>query len=191
MSSTDGTPDTETRRLFLAIVPGRAESEALHRYAAAQPCAGGRQTAARNLHLTLAFLGDVPLARIPALVEALGGVPFEPFTLTFDRCGVWHGGLLWVGCRSVPAGLASLVVAIRDALRGLGLPVERRPFQAHVTLWRKLRHAGSLAQPAMSWRCAGFALMASSLSPDGAQYTCLCRFPRGQAAIVGAGGLSE
>ena len=174
-------------RLFIALTPQAAEADALHAYAAALPCRGGRQTARRNLHLTLAFLGDVAEARCAPLVDVLEVIPFEPFALSFDRVGAWQGGLVWVGCGQAPDALRRLVDAIRGQLDALGLPVERRPFRPHVTVWRRVRSTGRMVAPQLAWHCGGFALIASILAPDGPSYRTLARFPRDEPAIVRSG----
>lgn len=175
------------RRLFIAIVPQVAEADALHAYAAALPCRGGRQTARPGLHLTLAFMGDVAESRCSSLVEAFANIPFEPFVLHFDRVGAWRDGLVWVGCGQAPDALRGLVEDIRRELAELDLPVEHRAFRPHVTVWRRVRSTDRLVAPDLAWHCDGFTLIASKLAPEGPSYRALARFPRDEPAIVRLG----
>lgn len=60
----------------------------------------GALTPEENLHLTLAFLGEVPEARLGAVQEAMEAVDMVPLTLTFDRLGRFsqrEGALWWLG----------------------------------------------------------------------------------------------
>ena len=57
-------------RLFLAIWPLPRIATALNAWArTAQVECGGRVTLAANIHLTLAFLGDISPERVPRLAE--------------------------------------------------------------------------------------------------------------------------
>ena len=63
--------------------------------------------------------------------------------------------------------------ALADTLRGLGLPVEARAFQAHVTLARRAAHA----QPPVDvepvrWPVRGYVLVQSA----GGRYTPIARY---------------
>ncbi len=63
-------------------------------------------------------------------------------------------------------------------LAAAGFPVEERPHFPHVTLARNARCTSlpSLAAP-IRWPVREFALVASSLSPGGASYSVLARWP--------------
>src|SRR5436853_2243645 len=62
-----------------------------------------------NLHLTLKFVGDVPVERIPALANAAAEAAHEikPFDLIVSGSGMFppHGRpkVLWIGCADVPS----------------------------------------------------------------------------------------
>ncbi len=66
-----------------------------------------------NLHLTLKFLGDVPVKRITSLSEALAGaaLTIQPFELKVSDCGMFppHGKpkVLWIGCADAPSSSPS------------------------------------------------------------------------------------
>ena len=80
-------------RVFFAVwpdAPTRNALDALSRAYAART--GGRAAVASNLHLTLAFVGEVATCRVTALQEAgLAATAAEvPFTLTLDRIGAFQ-----------------------------------------------------------------------------------------------------
>lgn len=162
-----------SRRLFLALWPDEAVAGALEAAGLeAHRLWGGRRMRRDTLHLTLAFIGDVPEARLPGLVDALGAVAGEAFTLHLDQLGYWrHNRIVWAGCAERPAALDRLVADLRGCLAALGLPAEATPFVPHVSLLRKATQA--TASPALGpieWPVASFVLMESCRSEAGAHY---------------------
>ncbi len=90
-----------------------------------------------NLHLTLAFLGEVEGENIRAAQEAVLSLEGTEFPLTLDKLGSF-GNLYWVGLRrSKP--LEALAAQVRRALDQRGLDYDRKPFRAHITLARQVR----------------------------------------------------
>lgn len=162
-----------SRRLFLALWPDEAVAAALEAASLeAHRLWGGRRMRRDTLHLTLAFIGDVPEARLPGLVDALGAVAGEAFLLHLDQLGYWrHNRIVWAGCTERPAALDRLVADLRGSLAALGLPADATPFVPHVSLLRKASQA--TASPALGpieWPVAGFVLMESCRSEAGAHY---------------------
>jgi 2'-5' RNA ligase len=183
---TEAGPDRQagkSARVFLALWPPADMAERLGGIARASAAAhGGRATRPETIHLTLAFVGDVVEASLPALIEAAAGVRGQPFDLCLDRLGFWtHNRLCWAGTSAPPAALAELAGGLRAALRGADFPVERErgAFVPHVTLVRKTTTAvpAQPIEPAVAWPCAAFVLVRSSLSARGAAYEELRRFP--------------
>jgi 2'-5' RNA ligase len=90
------------------------------------------------IHITLKFLGEVPEARVPAIVEALDTIPGAPFECTV---GPIRGNsrssprVIWSAIED-PAPLAALAGEVEAALAPLGFAPETRPFRAHATVAR-------------------------------------------------------
>ncbi len=137
-------------RLFLALMLGEELAAAAHAPAAALLDPGAwRLAPATGLHVTLAFLGDVPEVALSALVaaggEAFAGARAPLLVLegagAFPRRGAER--VLWLGAREEHAGagvLADLARRARAAARRAGLVAEDpEPFRAHVTLARPRR----------------------------------------------------
>lgn len=67
-----------------------------------------------SLHLTLKFLGNVPVTSIPALSDAVAEAAhtIDPFELVVSGCGTFppHGRpkVLWIGCAGIPPASSSL-----------------------------------------------------------------------------------
>lgn len=153
----------DAARLFLAVWPDAAARQALLRWReAARWPAGAAPTPPEQLHLTLHFIGDVPRARLPEVAEGLA-VSCGRCRVAFDRAECWPRGLAVLGTAAPPAALAELHGRLAEALRALGLPVERRPWRPHVTLAR--RAAGALLPPGgpgADWAVDGYALVQSA-----------------------------
>ncbi|GFK95251.1 RNA 2',3'-cyclic phosphodiesterase [Fundidesulfovibrio magnetotacticus] len=121
------------------------------------PCAWTRPG---EWHLTLKFLGDTPLERIPSLKAALEGVAWEAFTLrpggagTFPERGAPR--VLWAGLALGGPECAALARAVKQALAPLGFAPEARAFAAHLTVAR-----AKGAAPSAAWRPALEALEAA------------------------------
>jgi 2'-5' RNA ligase len=166
-------------RLFFALWPPENAALALHAWAsAAQGACGGRVTRAESIHLTLAFLGEVPPRRMPAALAAAHRVRGGSHTVSLDEAGYWQRNrIVWAGAREAPGALARLAEALGAELRAEGFALERRPFAAHVTLIRKARDAGALPElRPVEWPVGEFVLVRSLLSSAGSRYEPLERF---------------
>lgn len=170
-------PGPETARLFFALWPDPGVRSGLHRAAVeAARHFGGRSTRADSLHLTLAFLGDCPLADLPKLEDAASRVDCEPFRLTLDQLGFWkHNRILWAGSREPVPGLSRLAGRLTEELQAVGCevgPEAGRSFAAHVTLVRKVAEIPREMPvfPSLAWVCEGFVLVRSRLSARGSTY---------------------
>ena len=120
-----------------------------------------------NLHLTLKFLGNVPVVDIPrvsyAIASATQSVP--SFELTFSDCGMFppHGrpSVLWLGTQA--SGLQMLHAAIENELAEAGFAREMRPFHPHLTIAR-LRQSQGAHQLAQLHQSLGFTAIAIAVS---------------------------
>lgn len=99
-----------------------------------------------RMHLTLVFLGEIADARVPAIVDAVSrDVTASPFDVAFDGVGVFppRGApkVVWVGVTAGARELIDLQHALAARLAPLGVALDARPFQPHLTLgrWRDSR----------------------------------------------------
>ena len=144
--------------------------------------AGGRATSQENIHVTLAFIGDVPVGRLADLERAAREVRGEAFALTLDRFGLWrHNCIFQAGCSVPPAALAALSAALTVALSAAGFAVAdaRRTFIPHVTLVRKLVALDAelpQCEP-VAWSNRQFVLVRSTPSAHGSSYRTIAEFP--------------
>lgn len=166
-------------RLFFALWPAPPVRAALAAAAAALDLDGGRPVAHANLHLTLAFLGEVAPATAAALCaeDAITEVP--PFALAIDAAGWWRtNGAAWLAPRLVPPDLTRLQLALCAQLAARGMTLEARAFAPHVTVARGVRTAPPpRAATVVRWRVADYVLARSDTAAGGARYTIQQRWP--------------
>ncbi len=94
----------------------------------------GRYVPASNLHVTLAFLGEVKDAS--AVEDALRGVSVRPIRLAFDGTGTF-GNLMWIGLKG-NQGLSMAARDVRTALDEAGIGYDRKKFLPHITIIREM-----------------------------------------------------
>jgi 2'-5' RNA ligase len=160
-------------RAFFALVPGESVRVALctlGRALAEQ--IGGRAVPAHNIHLTLAFIGNVEPLRVSALCALLDELPRYSFVLTLDRVGEWHhAGVAWTAPSVVPRTLTALHARLDERLRVGEFPVEARPFRPHVTLVRRRkRPLADGPSTLIDWRVERVSLMRSESIAGGVRY---------------------
>jgi 2'-5' RNA ligase len=156
----DAQPDTT--RLFLALWPDDAVRDQLRTWRDAWTWPrGATPVHTDKLHVTLHFLGGLPTARLPELLDGFQ-VPFEPFHLQFGRPMLQHGGIAWLEPHTEPQALLDLHARLSDALLALGLTPEARKYRPHVTMARRANGAViPAAGPAIDWAITHYALVES------------------------------
>jgi 2'-5' RNA ligase len=181
MSEIHSTAEVTVKRLFFALLPDPDTSVRLYRLGG--ELLGdrrGRRIPPENLHLTLAFLGDVNAERQGCLEREAAALRTPSFTLMLDQAGFWpRKQLLWAG-GVPPAELLELVRALNQGLVNCGLETETRPFRAHLTLARNAPQPRSCPDGAiipLAWHVREFALVASQTLPTGARYEVLRSWP--------------
>ncbi len=182
-------------RLFVAIEIGEAARHAIAgeqrrlRAVAGRDGASIRWVGEAQLHLTLAFLGEVAGRLGDALVATLSQPIARPrFAAVFGGLGVFppHGAprALWLGLHRGAEEVVAVQGIAADRVIRVGLPLEQRPFHPHLTLgrWRSGRpgdrrrmldadRGSAIAQIEV----AALSLVRSQLSSSAPTYTVLCR----------------
>lgn len=149
-----------------------------------------------NLHLTLKFLGEVPLEEIHAVCKAVGRAAsgIEPFRLDLVGIGAFPNisrpRTLWLGADEGQLAMAALQQSVEHGLKKLGYRPEGRKFKTHLTLGRVRRAGPGIARLAellaqhVSFQAGAtvvekVTVFASELTPEGPVYSVLSRAPLG------------
>jgi RNA 2',3'-cyclic 3'-phosphodiesterase len=174
-----------SHRLFFALWPDDALRIALHSFI--QPLCraeSGLPVPAANLHVTLAFLGNVEPDRFPSLEALAATLKWSQADLVFDRLAFWQKNrLLCLEAANPPDAFIANVARLHDALRAAGFAIERRPFRPHLTLLRNVGRstvdAGS-PRPLQGfvWPARSITLVASTPTPEGSAYRPLRHWPK-------------
>lgn len=136
-----------------------------------------------SLHVTLAFLGSVPSARLEELRViarcTAAGFPREavPLVLTLEHLRHFPQAqvlAVLAGAQgSAPAqDVRSLAATLTSETAGAGFSPDLKPFRAHVTVARKVvRAPRATAICAVEWNFGSFALVESRTRETGAVYS--------------------
>lgn len=163
------------------------------------PAGSVRWVRPEGIHLTLNFLGEVPDAKIQALLEGLPGVVAQHtvFPIKIEGFGCFPSKrrprVLWVGVEDPTSTLIRAQLKISAFLGTLGFPRERRPFHPHLTLGRVRQGKGDRTDLTEALAAVNIgqlgnivvervSLIKSDLTPRGAMYTLLDAFPLAQGA---------
>jgi 2'-5' RNA ligase len=192
------TSPTDTLRLFIACEVPDDTRNAIGTVIDELKARSGtavRWIRAEGVHVTLKFLGEVPVKQLPAIKlavqEAVHGT--APFELEFSNIGTFGGReglrIMWVGIAGDVLRLEKLVRDVNAALAVVGFEPERRPFRPHLTLGRVRDEiptrqraeievaVGKMAVPPAPWRTTQVSLMRSKLTTTGAVYEVIASFP--------------
>ena len=129
----------------------------------------GRLVPARNLHITLQFLGDVAVADVEATKQFVSNLQFSPFPIEFDCVGSWpRNEVAWVGSENPCQQLDDLVANIKGGLSDGSR--KSRKFAPHITLARKVRRKLHEPIKPLRWPVDRVDLIRSVLDSQGSQY---------------------
>lgn len=127
-----------TPRLFLALWPDDTVRLQLVDHVGQWTwSAVGMRYLPEDWHVTLHFIGQVNADQV-ANITTSAAVPFKPFKLILDQPTLWPHGLAVLCASEVPVSLQALYERLGNTLHALGLAVETRPYQPHITLARRV-----------------------------------------------------
>jgi 2'-5' RNA ligase len=154
-----------------------------------------RWVPARNMHLTLKFLGNISPNSVEFIKQMLHNEAENVSCFDFHLAGLGafpslkRARVLYVGIQAPPA-LDILARGIESASRRLGYEADERPFSAHLTVGRVKQYVNATEQQQIRRAIEGIQvdlpgvarvdsvhLYKSDLSPDGSVYTRLYSAP--------------
>ncbi|MFE2294048.1 RNA 2',3'-cyclic phosphodiesterase [Streptomyces sp. NPDC059452] len=132
-----------TIRVFLALAPPDDAKEELAR--ALRPAYETyprlRWNRIEDWHITLAFLGELPVTTVPPLIPPLAALAEQrpSLRLALNGGGHFDERVLWSGITGDLEGLHRLATDVRALVKECGVPFAERPFRPHLTLARARR----------------------------------------------------
>jgi 2'-5' RNA ligase len=175
-------------RLFVAIRPPQPIRAML--LGVMGGVSGARWQSDDQLHLTLRFIGDADRHVEADLIAGLAGVRHPPFEISIAGMGSFarrgRPEAIWAGVAPHDQ-LKTLHKKVDQACQRAGLAPEGRAYSPHITLARLKRGAGSLRHlveadgglTSAPFLVDSFCLYESELTPEGAIYSPIDRFPLG------------
>ncbi|MCL1837708.1 MAG: RNA 2',3'-cyclic phosphodiesterase [Propionibacteriaceae bacterium] len=182
-------------RLFVAVFPPLEITERLTELIEPRRDAtpDWKWTRPENLHLTLAFFGDVPQARQEPLIDELAEITATAFPLVLNGAGIFgntgmpeigsqtQSGLgakaVWLGAEVGAPALNNLSKLIRAAASRVGVRPDGSKFTPHLTLARASNRAPARGVcdvvesfGAFSFAVNEFVLVKSTLAKGGSYY---------------------
>ena len=116
-----------TRSRLLALCDGlRGKSES------------GRFSLPENLHLTLAFIGEVNPKKTDTIKAVMDTITFAPFVVAVERLGTFSKGTLWWAGLREDDSLMMLQREVEHKLALCGFEMDGRKYNPHITLGREV-----------------------------------------------------
>src|SRR3954465_2375407 len=172
----------QVKRLFVSIELPASISQTLTELD--PQLRGVRWLEPRQMHLTLAFLGNVAPEIQATLSEKLRAIAWKSFFIPLAGLGTFPGKgwpkIVWIGVGSGHPHLFQLHKRVQEALLAVGLEPDLRSFHPHVTLARCRDVSPETIRPFLKSHAehdAGmihvesFCLNSSNLTPAGSVYT--------------------
>ena len=169
-------------RLFIAAPIGDSVKSNLERVGWAANARGVKWVDPENMHLTLAFLGEVEERRVPevedVIYSATEGIE-EPLTLQAQGLGAFpdeeKARVLWAGLDGHVPRLIELQARLVKELRSAGFEVDSKRYRPHITLARfrwpqPLPERLARLQVFGEWQVHELQLVESHLRPAGPHY---------------------
>lgn len=170
-------------RLYYALWP---DEPTVCKLEVAQADVVGRKVKADQLHLTLAFLGNQPIGKLPALAAVLEQLPQLGVVIELDQYGYFkQQQIAWIGPSKAPSALLDLR---KSLLTGLSAVTSRckaeERFIPHVTLARDAEGPAQPLAKRICWSAKRIVLVQSLPTRQGVIYSLLAERLLDSAAEV-------
>ena len=143
-----------------------------------------------NIHMTLFFLGNVPLDNIPKLTNALKEmVDLNHFKASIEKTGIFpstqNPKIFWLGVGNGIKKMSVLYEKVKKAVAPFKKGRKKERFSPHITIGRASQSSGNIdVFPFLEYVYSpreldinSVALYESQLLPHGAEYKVLTTFP--------------
>ena len=168
-------------RLFFALWPDQKVRESLSEaYAKIPQLSGqGRLVNPANFHITLHFLGNIPVQQVACFLDYARQVQSQPFQLEITQSGYFKKPQIsWLAPVEIPRALIKLQGLLGRKIRNCGFQPEVRTFRPHVTMARKITQNFKMQQiETINWHVDSFALVESVSWSGSVEYQVKSSFP--------------
>lgn len=170
-----------SQRLFFALWPDENVRSGLVNVAhQADRLHQGRLIKPANLHLTLAFLGNVVDSKMGCVQQMAASISFQPFSLSLQTPGFFkQAQVLWLGLHAsqeVPAELVALASQLSRGAESCGIEMDKRALTPHITLLRKVKIFHDFSVEPLNWSASDFCLVSSTSTASGVDYKVIKRW---------------
>ena len=104
----------------------------------------------QNIHLTIRFLGEIPMKTIELVKEIMSKIEFSQFKLELKGIGAFPSSsrprVIWIGVGDGGENVVQIYEQIEKELRRIGFPKEREKFVPHITIARVKRYTPALTK---------------------------------------------
>lgn len=165
-------PTQTTQRLFFALWPDDAVRNSIASFAKqAAEHHQGKRVRTDNLHLTLAFLGNVDDIQRDCVEAMASSLTMTSFSLCLEHTGIFpRPKVLWLGVKENPDALMQLAASLRQGAQDCGVQLNDKGFNPHVTLMRKVTQLHDVELEPIHWKVNNFCLVQSISQPEGVEY---------------------
>jgi RNA 2',3'-cyclic 3'-phosphodiesterase len=196
-------PALPAYRTFIAIeIPGDLRTritQHIARLRSAYPDVRASWTRTENLHLTLKFLGNVPVDRIGTLSHATDAAARSAteFKVSIGGVGIFppagRPNVLWIGIADASGKLSDLYDALEDHCAETGFQREARAYHPHLTIARLRNRGGSRALaelhqrvsfPSQTFTVSELVVFRSELLSEGSKHTAISRHQLSRSVTV-------
>lgn len=162
----------ESQRLFFALWPDDKTRKIIAKLVQRViPHHQGKPIRTDNLHLTLAFLGNVNNAQRDCVEAVAESLSITPFSLCLDHLGVFSSAkVLWLGIKEQPDALTQLANNLANGARDCEIKLDEKAFKPHVSLIRKTNQLHELEVEPIYWNINQFCLVQSIPHREGVEY---------------------
>tara|TARA_R110002153_G_scaffold107109_4_gene246921 strand:- start:87539 stop:88051 length:513 start_codon:yes stop_codon:yes gene_type:complete len=168
------------KRLFFALWPDGATRAKIDRLNQSLICKRLKKAKADNLHVTLAFMGNVDETTEQAIRQCLSHITAKPITIIFDQLTSWsNASILCLTSGKPPQQIIDLVEQLIIVIGEWGIELDSRPYTAHVTLARKALPNPTIILEPIRWCAMSFSLVESVSTAEGVEYRVLESWPLG------------
>jgi 2'-5' RNA ligase len=159
------------KRLFFALWPDQVTRAKIDLLNQSLFCKHLKKVRPSNLHVTLAFMGRVDEKTEWAIRQSIPDITAKPITIFFDQLSSWSdASVLCLTSSKQPQQIIDLAEQLKIVIGDCGVELDRRPYNAHVTLARRAQPNPTTILTSVCWQAISFALVESASTARGVEY---------------------